>query len=129
VRNKKEILINFEQQERRVAILEDGRLENYFVERPQVRSVLGNIYKGRVETVVPSVGAAFVNIGGEKNGFLYLNDSLAGAMGEEVDESHPVALPEEGEVQAPAPEGAAKDASQPPRGQGGRQRSRPALRQ
>jgi len=77
---KKEILINFEHQERRVAILEDGKLENYFVERAQDRTILGNIYKGRVETIVPSVGAAFVNVGMEKNGFLYLNDTLAMAM-------------------------------------------------
>ncbi len=77
---KKEILINFEHQERRVAFLEDGKLENYFVERAQDRTILGNIYKGRVETIVPSVGAAFVNVGMEKNGFLYLNDTLAMAM-------------------------------------------------
>ncbi len=83
---KKEILINHEQQERRVAILEDGKLENYFVERAQDRTTLGNIYKGKVETIVPSVGAAFVNIGGEKNGFLYLNDTVGLALGEEIDE-------------------------------------------
>lgn len=82
---KKEILINYEQQERRVAILEDGRLENYFVERARERTTVGNIYKGRVETIVPSVGAAFVNIGWEKNGFLYLNDTASLAMEEEVD--------------------------------------------
>lgn len=81
---KKEILINYEQQERRVAILEDGRLENYFVERPQDRTTVGNIYKGRVETIVPSVGAAFVNIGAEKNGFLYLNDNISHIV-EDVD--------------------------------------------
>jgi ribonuclease G len=85
---KKEILINYEQQERRVAILEEAKLENYFVERVKDRTTLGNIYKGRVETVVPSVGAAFVNVGGEKNGFLYLNDSLALAMEEELGVSH-----------------------------------------
>ncbi len=82
---KKEILINYEQQERRVAILEDGALENYFVERLQDRTTLGNIYKGSVETIVPSVGAAFVNIGGEKNGFLYLNDTVGLLSDEEVD--------------------------------------------
>ena len=84
---KKEILINYEQQERRVAILEDSKLENYFVERVQDRTTLGNIYKGRVETIVPSVGAAFVNIGGEKNGFLYLNDTASLAMDEEFEVS------------------------------------------
>ena len=82
---KKEILINYEQQERRVAILEDGKLENYFVERLQDRTTLGNIYKGRIETIVPSVGAAFVNVGGEKNGFLYLNDTVSLGMDEEVE--------------------------------------------
>ena len=84
---KKEILINFEQQERRVAILEDGKLENYFVERVKDRTTVGNIYKGRVETIVPSVGAAFVDIGGEKNGFLYLNDTASLAMEEAVEVS------------------------------------------
>ncbi|HQP92187.1 MAG TPA: ribonuclease E/G, partial [Candidatus Omnitrophota bacterium] len=82
---KKEILINYEQQERRVAILEDGRLENYFVERAKGRTTVGNIYKGKVETIVPSVGAAFVNIGQEKNGFLYLNDTV-GLVAEEEEE-------------------------------------------
>ena len=82
---KKEILINYEQQERRVAILEEGKLENYFVERVSDRTMVGNIYKGRVETIVPSVGAAFVNIGSGKNGFLYLNDTVSFAMEEELD--------------------------------------------
>jgi ribonuclease G len=84
---KKEILINYEQQERRVAILEDAKLENYFVERVQDRTTVGNIYRGCVETVVPSVGAAFVNIGGEKNGFLYLNDRLSLIHEENIDVS------------------------------------------
>lgn len=88
MRAKKEILINYEQQERRVAILEEGRLSNYFVERLTDRTVLGNIYKGKVENVVPSVGAAFVNIGAEKNGFLYLNDSIHQVLDEDMDESN-----------------------------------------
>jgi ribonuclease G len=83
---KKEILINYEQQERRVAILEEGKLENYFVERVSERTMVGNVYKGRVETIVPSVGAAFVNIGTGKNGFLYLNDTVT--MEEDI-EDHP----------------------------------------
>ncbi len=86
MRKKKEILINYEQQERRVAILEEGRLSNYFVERLTDRTVLGNIYRGKVENVVPSVGAAFVNIGAEKNGFLYLNDSIHQVLEEDIDE-------------------------------------------
>ncbi len=86
--NKKEILINFEQQERRVAILEENKLENYFVERVKDRAIVGSIYKGKVETIVPSVGAAFVSIGLEKNGFLYLNDT-AGLMADEEVEVGP----------------------------------------
>lgn len=82
---KKEILINCEQQEKRVAILEDGKLENYFVERAQDRTTLGNIYKGHIETIVPSVGAAFVAVGGEKNGFLYLNDTASLVLEEEIE--------------------------------------------
>ncbi len=87
MRKKKEILINYEQQERRVAILEEGSLSNYFVERLTDRTVLGNIYKGKVENVVPSVGAAFVGIGAEKNGFLYLNDSIHQVLEEDIDEN------------------------------------------
>lgn len=82
---KKEILVNCEQQEKRVAILVDGKLENYFVERMDTRTTLGNIYKGKIETVVPSVGAAFVSIGLEKNGFLYLNDTASLVLEEEVE--------------------------------------------
>lgn len=95
---KKEILINYEQQERRVAILEDGKLENYFVERLADRTTLGNIYKGCVETIVPSVGAAFVNIGGEKNGFLYLNDTAGLMADEEIEEGSGAAKKQEGPV-------------------------------
>ncbi|MFH0877212.1 MAG: Rne/Rng family ribonuclease [Candidatus Omnitrophota bacterium] len=83
--NKKEILINCEQQEKRVAILVEGRLENYFVERRRERTTVGNIYKGRIETVVPSVGAAFVSIGLEKNGFLYLNDTASLVLEEDIE--------------------------------------------
>lgn len=95
---KKEILINYEQQERRVAILEDGKLENYFVERLADRTTLGNIYKGCIETIVPSVGAAFVNIGGEKNGFLYLNDTAGLMADEEIEEGSAAAKKQEGPV-------------------------------
>ena len=67
-----EILINVEEKEKRVAILEDNKLVDFFIEHPEDRTIVGNIYKGIVRDIVPSVGAAFVNIGQEKNGFLYL---------------------------------------------------------
>lgn len=69
-----EILINVEPQEKRVAIIEDKKLEEFYVERQGSQRLVGNIYKGRVEALVPAIGAAFVNIGLQKNGFLYVQD-------------------------------------------------------
>lgn len=70
----KEILVNVEPQEKRVAILSDGQLEEFYIERPQDKTIVGNIYKGRIEAVLPAVGAAFVDIGLPKKGFLYLSE-------------------------------------------------------
>jgi ribonuclease G len=70
----REILINVEPQEKRVAIVSDGQLEEYYIERPQDRTIVGNIYKGKIEAVLPSLGAAFVDIGLVKKGFLYLSE-------------------------------------------------------
>jgi len=70
----KEILINVSPQEKRVAIVKDGRLEEYYIERPQDKTIVGNIYKGKIEAVMPSIGAAFVDIGLPKKGFLYLSE-------------------------------------------------------
>lgn len=72
----KKILINIEPQEKRVAIIKDNILEEFYIERPASRTIVGNIYKGKVEAVTPSINAAFVNIGQPKNGFLYLSEAL-----------------------------------------------------
>src|SRR4030042_5583341 len=69
-----EILINVEAEEKRVAVTEDGNLEGFYVERQNVQRLVGNIYKGVIESIVPAIGAAFVNIGLERNGFLYVQD-------------------------------------------------------
>ena len=71
----KEILIHRKFGETCVAVIEDGRLDDFHVEFEHHQSVLGNIYKGKVETILPSINGAFVNIGEARNGFLYLTDA------------------------------------------------------
>lgn len=70
----KEILLNIDPQEKRVAIVNDGHLEEFYIERPQDKTIVGNIYKGTIEAVLPGIGAAFVDIGLPKKGFLYLSE-------------------------------------------------------
>ncbi len=70
----KEILINVESEEKRVAVVENGRLEEFYIERTTGHPIVGNIYKGIVNSVVPGINAAFINTGLSKNGFLYLSD-------------------------------------------------------
>jgi ribonuclease G len=70
----KEILINIESQEKRVAIVNEGRLEEFYIERSQDKTIVSNIYKGKIEAALPSIGAAFVDIGLLKKGFLYLSE-------------------------------------------------------
>src|SRR5947209_16266557 len=72
---KKEMLINVLQPEEcRIAILEDGVLEELYVERTSHESYVGNIYKGRVVNIEPSIQAAFVDFGVGRNGFLHVSD-------------------------------------------------------
>ncbi len=71
----REILIHVADGERRVAIVENKHLDDFYIEIDRHRSSLGNIYKGKVESILPSINGAFVNIGQERNGFLYLTDA------------------------------------------------------
>jgi ribonuclease G len=71
---KRELLVSVDVGERRVAILEDGQVAEVYLERPERRSIAGNIYLGRVDNVLPGMEAAFVEIGLEKNGFLYVDE-------------------------------------------------------
>lgn len=73
---KREIVINSAFGETRAAFLEDRRLVELYVEREPSQRVAGNIYKGRVENVLPGMQAAFVNIGLERNAFLYVDDAM-----------------------------------------------------
>jgi ribonuclease G len=71
---KRELLISVDVGEQRVAILEDDRVAEAYLERPERRSIAGNIYLGVVDNVLPGMEAAFVEIGLEKNGFLYVDE-------------------------------------------------------
>jgi ribonuclease G len=71
-----DILINIEAGERRVAILRDKKLEWYFVERIAEKRIVGNVYKGVITSVLNGMGAAFVDFGLGKNGFLYVDDII-----------------------------------------------------
>src|SRR6202522_1246628 len=72
---KKEMLINVLQPEEiRIAIIENGVLEELCVERTSRESYVGNIYKGRIVNIEPSIQAAFVDFGVGRNGFLHVSD-------------------------------------------------------
>ncbi len=69
-----EILINVTPRETRVALVENGMLQELHIERGWSRGVVGNIYKGRVQRVMPGMQAAFVDIGLERAAFLHASD-------------------------------------------------------
>ena len=85
----KHILINVEPYEKRVAIIHGTVLEEFRIERNEQLRLAGNIYKGIIDSVVPGIGALFVNIGTGKNGFLYIDDveekSFHSLLGEEIE--------------------------------------------
>jgi len=82
---KREILISGSPRETRVAILEDDRLVELLVDRPNTRRMVGDIYLGTVDAVLPGIQAAFVNIGTEKSAFLHASDLIES---EDEDEPH-----------------------------------------
>ncbi|MGB4002904.1 MAG: ribonuclease G, partial [Bacillota bacterium] len=77
----KEIIVSTGQGETRAAVVENGRLIEVHIERSSHERHVGNIYKGRVENVLPGMQAAFVNIGLERNAFLYVDDALKAREG------------------------------------------------
>src|SRR6478736_9182576 len=82
----KEMLINVsEGEECRIALVEDGKLEELYMERTSSTSHVGNIYKGRVTNVEPSIQAAFVDFGLGRNGFLHISDVLPTYFGRKGD--------------------------------------------
>ena len=101
----KEMIICSNDHETRVAILEDDLVSEIFVERERQRGVVGNIYKGRVSKVLPGMQSAFVDIGLERDGFLYVSD----VVNEEFEKLDP---DEEGEEKK---DDAAKGAGEEPK--------------
>ena len=73
----KEMIISASGHETRVAILEDDQVAEIFIEREHQRGVVGNLYKGRVSKVLPGMQSAFVDLGLERDGFLYVSDVVA----------------------------------------------------
>jgi ribonuclease G len=74
------LVINVEKLERRVALLEDGILEEYSVEREGDQNIVGGIFKGRVKNIEPGLKAMFVDIGLDKNAFLHFWDAIPAAL-------------------------------------------------
>jgi ribonuclease G len=83
---KREILINAAQRETRVAILEDDQLVELMIDRPDNRRMVGDIYLGKVEAVLPGIQAAFVQIGTEKSAFLHASDLVYDEGDDDEDE-------------------------------------------
>jgi ribonuclease G len=83
-----ELIINVTFNETRIAFLENGVLVEFFIEKKNDNSMVGNIYKGKVVRIVPGMDAAFVDIGLEKSAFLYVGDIILDRMMyEEYDDS------------------------------------------
>ena len=83
---KREILVNAGPRETRVAIIEDDLLVELLVDRPDSRRMVGDVYLGKVEAVLPGLQAAFVNIGTEKAAFLHAADVVVEVLS--PDDSH-----------------------------------------
>ncbi len=83
---KREILINAGPRETRIAILEDEKLVELLLDRPDSRRMVGDIYLGKVEAVLPGIQAAFVDIGTEKSAFLHASDLVRETAEEEAEE-------------------------------------------
>ncbi len=73
---KKEIIVNAESLETRVAVLEDGNLEEFYIERPSEENIVGSIFKGKIQNLEDGLQAAFIDIGMKKNAFVHYWDMI-----------------------------------------------------
>ena len=118
----KEMIISSTSHETRVAILEDDQVVEVFIEREHSRGVVGNIYKGRVSKVLPGMQSAFVDLGLERDAFLYVSDVISPteeALEDEEDAGRVAAEPTDADPGEP-------DAGQGPLGAEGADRTEPA---
>jgi ribonuclease G len=89
-----EILVNVTPRETRVAVIENGMLQELHIERGWRRGVVGNIYKGKVQRVMPGMQAAFVEVGLDRAAFLHANDIVRSSPGAVVEgEDAPLPTP------------------------------------
>lgn len=88
-----ELLVNVTPRETRVAVVENGMLQELHIERGSQRGVVGNIYKGKVQRVMPGMQAAFVDIGLDRAAFLHANDIFRTPPLEAVDGEDSAAVP------------------------------------
>ena len=105
---KREILINATPRETRVAIIEDGQLVELLVDRPDARRMVGDIYLGKVDAVLPGIQAAFVSIGTEKSAFLHASDLVYDEGDDEDDEDD-----DDGDDEAADPAAESDEGDQP----------------
>ncbi|HEY6645287.1 ribonuclease G [Povalibacter sp.] len=100
-----EILINVSPREARAALVEEGVLQEIFLERANRRGLISNIYKGRVSRVLPGMQAAFIDIGLERTAFLHASDIVHPAVGENGQPDQPVTSTNSQEIQSLVTEG------------------------
>jgi ribonuclease G len=81
----KEIIVNAEALENRVAVMENGQLEEFTIERTSEKRIVASIFKGKIKNLEPGLKAAFVDIGFEKNAFLHYWDIIPESLAERVD--------------------------------------------
>lgn len=126
---RKEIIINGAANETRIAITEDGRLAELFVETENKEKMVGDIYLGRVAKVMPGIKAAFIDLGLSQDGFLHFSDignrfeEYSAMIGDEDEDEEGAAPGEEGAPQHQRPGGtregeqpAVRESAQPPSG-------------
>ena len=87
---EKEILISDDEYETRCAVLEEGMLNEIYIERKAATQTLGNLYKGRSKTFLPGMQVAFVDIGLDRHAFLHISDlKFESVNGDETDDENP----------------------------------------